>query len=71
VTTVNTKPWYRSKTIWGAIITGIATILNITGQVNLDLTEQAQITDGLVAVGSLVGVILAIIGRVKAKQKIK
>ena len=68
------KHWYSSLTIWGtAILTLCALILPLFGKVDLANAlqdEQANITDILAALGSLVGSILAVYGRIRAASKI-
>lgn len=68
------KPWYQSLTIWGtAILTVCALILPMFGKADLANAindEQANIADALAALGSLIGAILAIIGRLRASTKL-
>lgn len=68
------KKWYASKTIWGGLIMLIATGLQVTGVVDISVTEQGALTDniiGLVTIlGQFVGGVLAIWGRYKAKTAI-
>lgn len=67
---METKSWYASKTIWGLLITAAATVLQLFGVADISSTEQGSIADSLVnfstAAGQIVGIILAIVGRVKA-----
>jgi uncharacterized membrane protein len=71
---VKTKPWWTSKTIWGAIITVLAVVLGFFG-VQVDAETQALLVDNAVAaataITALVGVVLSIYGRIKADTKIK
>lgn len=69
------KWWGQSITIWGAIITGLSTVLPALGpafgiDITSDLVREAG--EGIVktvqAVGGLVGTILTIYGRVRASQ---
>lgn len=64
---MDTKPWWQSKTIWGAIIATIATVLKLF-KVNVDLPPD--LTDQILNAVTLVGTILAIIGRVNASKVI-
>jgi len=70
-----TKKWWQSKTIWGAIVTILAIIYGLTtGHMPSQETQQAitnnigQIVSAIVAI---IGAITAIIGRLKADKIIK
>ena len=71
---MDNKKWYASKTIWGGLIMLIATGLQVTGVVSVSADEQAAFTDNIVlivtVVGQIVGSLLAIWGRLKAKTAI-
>jgi hypothetical protein len=68
-----TKAWYLSKTVWGSALVAIAFVLNFFN-VQLTPTEQAELAeagpDAILAVMQFVGLILAIIGRFTAKEKL-
>ena len=69
-----TKKWYESKTIWGAIITLASIGLGMLGVQIDEQTKQVLINEfsALASlVGSIVGTLLAIYGRIKAEKKIK
>ena len=53
----NTKPWYKSKTIWGVILIAIGQAL-----------EQLEIQGAEILV--LIGIILAAIGRFLANSRL-
>ena len=53
----NTKPWYKSKTIWGIILIAIGQAL-----------EQLEIQGAEILV--LIGIILAAIGRFLANSRL-
>jgi Mg2+ and Co2+ transporter CorA len=63
------KPWYKSKTIIASAVAILATIASFFG---FDVTEdqQAMITDGVLQVIAFVFMLIAIFGRVTAKDKI-
>lgn len=71
---MDTKKWYASKTVWGGVVAFVATVLQVTGVVNVSGAEQAALIDQIAAVISvvaqLVGTALAIYGRVTAKSAI-
>lgn len=66
---MESKPWYLSKTVWGAVIAILASALNLGGY-ELGVLEQGQLIDGLVALAGSVGGIVAIYGRVVANHSI-
>jgi hypothetical protein len=84
--TVSTEPditapapkwWAQSMTIWGALITALATVLPALGPlVGLDITPELvrELGDQVVAVAQavagLIGTILTIYGRVRATTSI-
>jgi len=62
------KHWYASKTVWGAAIVALGLLLDMTSAEQTMLSESAaslaaQITE-------IVGVIITIYGRSKAKNKL-
>lgn len=64
------KGWYQSKAVWGGIVALLAGILGIFG-FNVGAEDQAALAETLLAIGSAVGGLLAIYGRVSASKKIK
>jgi len=64
------KPWYKSKTVWGGIVALLAGIAGIFGY-TLGIEEQAVLTSALIGIGSAVGGLLAVYGRVTAVEKVK
>ncbi len=72
------KWWGRSMTIWGAIITGLSTVLPALGpafgiDVTGDLVHEAGegIVQTVQAVGGLLGTIMTIYGRVRASKPLE
>ncbi|SMO75399.1 hypothetical protein SAMN06269117_1263 [Balnearium lithotrophicum] len=69
-----TKKWYESKAIWGAVVTIFAIVLGFFGVQIDEQTKQVLINETTAfasAAAALVGSLLAIYGRVKAEKKIK
>lgn len=67
------KWWGQSITIWGAIITGLSTVLPALGPVlGIDITGEMvrELGDNIVvtvqAVGGLIGTLMTIYGRARA-----
>jgi len=76
--TPTTKWWGNSVTIWGALITGLSTVLPALGPVigidiTGDLVREAgqQIVETAQAVGGLIGLAMTIYGRVRATQPLE
>jgi protein-S-isoprenylcysteine O-methyltransferase Ste14 len=68
-----TKPWYTSKTIIGAIVTALSLLagffgLKIDAATQAYLVEQSQVL--ITAGGTFIGLALTIWGRITAKQPI-
>ena len=66
----NIKPWYASKTIWGALVAMIAGIGSSVG-FELDNQMQTELTDTALKVVSAAGSMLAIYGRFMAFKTIE
>ena len=71
---MDTNVWYKSKGVWGTLIAGACLVLQLTGVGNVTPEEQGKLADGLTNLaiigGEVVGVVLAFVGRVKAKGPI-
>lgn len=66
---MTSKPWYLSRTIWASIVTILTGAAGLTG-LPLDGLDNAALTDTLLqAIGAVAGLI-AIFGRLSAKQRI-
>ena len=64
------KKWYESKGVWGGIVALFAVLIGAFGYAITP--EDAQgLVDAFSAIGGAVGAILAIYGRIKAKDKIQ
>ncbi len=61
------KPWYQSKTIWGALIAIAAPLLGRAG-LEVGGAEQAEIADALTAFAGTLGGLLALYGRLTATK---
>jgi uncharacterized protein (TIGR02594 family) len=72
------KWWGQSMTIWGAFVTGLATVLPAFGpligiDITGDLVQDAgdQIVTAIQAVAALAGTIMTVYGRVRATQPLE
>lgn len=63
------KPWYSSRTIWGALVAVAASVGGMLG-VPVDLADQAELTDLILQAVSLGGAALALYGRMAATSRI-
>lgn len=63
------KQWYYSKTVWGALLAILASMLQ-AGGIEFDTLAQQELADSLVALTGAVGGIVAIYGRVTADKKV-
>ncbi|SIQ49034.1 hypothetical protein SAMN05880561_103184 [Rhizobium sp. RU33A] len=61
------KPWYQSKTVWGALIAIAAPLLGRAG-LELGGNEQAEIAEALTTLAGTVGGLLALYGRLTATK---
>jgi len=63
------KPWWQSKTLWGAVVTIASAVLGLTG---LDLAEadREALTGLLTSLGAGLGGVIAIMGRIRARNRI-
>jgi hypothetical protein len=69
---MNTKSWYKSKGVDGSLI-GIITMVVLLAMKAFGLdadTEQTNITEIVTATIALIGMIIALIGRLRATTKI-
>jgi CDP-diglyceride synthetase len=63
------KMWYKSKTVWGALIAILASVLQAAG-VELGLDDQNQLADAAVTLAGALGGLLALYGRLSASSVI-
>lgn len=66
---MNSKAWYQSKTIWGAILTLLAPVASFL-HVEVSGEDQATAVDLILQIVAGIGGIIAIVGRYAAKQRI-
>lgn len=63
------KPWWQSKTLWGAIVTLASAALGLAG-LDLGDGDRQALTELLTSLGAALGGVIAIFGRIKAKDRI-
>jgi CDP-diglyceride synthetase len=66
----NTKSLLQSKTVWGALIAAVSSVAGVAGHV-IAPDIQMQLIDVCTTVGTLIGSVIAVYGRIVAKDKIK
>jgi hypothetical protein len=64
-----TKPWYTSLTVWGAVVSLIASGLSLL-DVHLDETLRAELAEWLLSLATLVGGAAALYGRLRATRRL-
>lgn len=64
-----TKQWYLSKTVWGALIAIIASLLSGMG-LELGAGAQDRLADDLVSLAGAIGGLIAIYGRLTAEKRV-
>lgn len=66
---VNDEPWYKSRVTWGAIITVATGIMGALG-IATDWIDTQELTQLGLTVGTVVGGVITLYGRWKAKKPI-
>lgn len=63
------KPWFKSRGVWGAVITLVAAIAGMIG-LEISAEEKAELVETLPLIAATVGGLLALVGRVWARSRI-
>ncbi|QLF69878.1 hypothetical protein FE840_010205 [Peteryoungia desertarenae] len=66
----DTKPWYQSKTVWGALIAIAAPLADMAG-LTVDEAMKGELADHLVSIAGAFGGMIALYGRVVATRPIR
>ncbi|KTQ85335.1 hypothetical protein NS365_12990 [Aureimonas ureilytica] len=66
----DTKDWWKSKTVWGALVSMGASLAALRG-FELDGLSQDQLAGTLAALASAIGAAVAILGRFQARSEIR
>ena len=64
------KAWYASSGVWGGVLAVAAPVASVVLKVSIGGDDIALAGEALAAIGGVVGGLLAIYGRVKAKDRI-
>lgn len=65
----NSKPWWKSKAVWGGIIALVAGIAGAFG-FSVGAEDQQIIVDAVLAIVAGAGGLLAVYGRIKADKRV-
>lgn len=65
----DTKPWYTSVGVWGALVSAAASLLALF-HVRLDPQLQSDLRDWLISLSTLLGAGAALYGRLRATRRI-
>jgi hypothetical protein len=65
----DSKPWYYSRTIWASAVTVAAAIAGLFGPAIGD-AEAAELTDAILRAMTAAGGLVAIVGRIAARNRI-
>lgn len=63
------KPWFLSKTIWGALVAIGASLASLAGM-PVDAADQAALVEAALHAAGAGGALLAVIGRIGATTRI-
>lgn len=63
------KPWYLSKTIWASLVTIATATAGLTG-VPVGAIDNAALTETLIQAITAISGLIAIFGRLSAKEQI-
>jgi len=66
---IATKPWYLSRTIWASVVTILTGAAGLTG-LPLDGLDNSALTDTLLQAISAISGLIAIFGRLSARDRI-
>ena len=63
------KAWYRSRTVWGALIAILASLANGAG-VDVTTGDEAELAALVVAAVGVIGGLVALVGRISARRRV-
>jgi len=66
---IDIKPWWQSRTLWGAIVTITSAGLGLAG-LDLGDADREALIGLLTSLGAALGGVIAIAGRITAKNRI-
>lgn len=66
---LNSKPWYLSKTIWASLVSVALTLAGLMG-VPVAAIDSGQAADAILQAASAIAGLVAIFGRLTARERI-
>lgn len=64
-----TKTWYQSRTIWGALVAILAAFLQLAG-FEFGAEQSVELVDAAMTIGGAIGGLVALWGRLGARSAI-
>lgn len=64
------KAWYRSRTVWGALIAIFASLANTAG-IEVTAGDEGELADLLVSAVGTLGGLVALYGRIFARRRVQ
>lgn len=64
------KAWYQSRTVWGALIAIAASLANAAG-IEVTSGDGAELAELIVAAVGTAGGLVALIGRISARRRVR
>lgn len=64
------KQWYESSGVWGGVIVIISPLIVVFFHMTVSSADATQLADAFAGIGTAVGGILAVYGRVTATKQI-
>ena len=64
------KAWYQSRTVWGALVAIAASLANAAG-VEVTSGDGAELADLIVAATGAAGGLVALLGRISARRRVR
>lgn len=64
------KPWYASKTVWGAVVAVLAGLGSLIG-FEIDDASQATLVESALQIAGAAGALFALFGRIVATEMIE
>ena len=64
------KAWYRSRTVWGALVAILASLAHGAG-IEVTAGDEAELADLIVAAVGAAGGLVALVGRISARRQVR
>lgn len=67
---MDVKDWYRSRTVWGAVVAVVASCARLAG-LEIAAADQQQAIEALTTIAAAAGGLIAIYGRFSAHKRLR